>query len=151
MALDLAYSPPEERLPIVQKSSAASLILRYKKLCGGMSRDKTETSTSGASANTNIILYGSEPVPVLSERLNGNAALPGNKIVLTQRLGTGSITAAGGLNNPLEDTLADTFDGFFVSNDPAGIDVDNVRHALCQLGVAGDLDYGGNRIAGRRP
>lgn len=61
------------------------------------------------------------------------AALPGNEVVLIERVGLGFRIPVGDVNNIVEYFLTHLFDGAFSGNNRTGIDVNDVRHAAGEL------------------
>src|SRR5271154_5521957 len=82
--------------------------------------------------------------------LERNASFPGNEIVLGELLGFGSGFAAGELDYAVQDFFAHLWNGFFAGDYGTGVDVDDVRHVLCERGIGGDFDYGRDGIPGGR-
>nr|GFC79149.1 hypothetical protein [Tanacetum cinerariifolium] len=85
----------------------------------------------------------------VSFQLSRHAALPRNEVCLAVAHGA-HFQATGHLNNVVQDALAGLFDGFFAINHGAGIQVDDVGHALGQLGVRADFDNRCDGVAGGR-
>ena len=71
----------------------------------------------------------------------GNAALPGDKIILVQSHGLGRRAAAGNFDDEVEDLLTNLLDGLLSGNDRTRVEVDDVRHLLRQPGVRGKFDH----------
>src|SRR5207237_6447809 len=94
---------------------------------------------------------GMTPMAFLSDLLQGNSALPGDEIVLTQNFGFGTRVAAGNLNHAVENRLAHLLNRYLSGNDSTGIDIDDVRHALREARIGGDFQDRGDGIARRRP
>src|SRR5207248_10313506 len=92
------------------------------------------------------------PMAFFSDLLQGNSALPGDEIVLTQNFGFGTRVAAGNLNHAFENRFAHLLTRYLSGNDSTGIDIDDVRHALCEARIGGDFeDWGDGIVRGRRP
>src|SRR5579859_2752480 len=83
-------------------------------------------------------------------RSEGNSSLPGNKVILPELLGFGPDLAARNFNNEFHNGFAHLLDGFLSGDDRAGININDVWHALRQPGVGGNLNHGRYGIAGRR-
>ncbi len=62
--------------------------------------------------------------------LEGDAAFPGDEVVLGEEFGFCVEVAAGCLDYAVQNLLTDLFDGFFARDDAARVDVNDVRHAL---------------------
>ena len=79
----------------------------------------------------------------------GNASLPWNKIVLGQQLCLGLGFSAGNLNYAIQDFLAHLLDGLLSPNNAARVNVDDVRHLLCEPRIGREFHHRRNGISCR--
>src|ERR1035437_8457077 len=119
-----------------------------KASAGGASAAAAVRAHAANNPKISALLICLPRLRVVSER---NSALPGDEIVLPERLGLGSDLAAGHLDDRFEYCLSHLFDCRLARDDRAGVDVNNVRHTSSEIGIGRDLDYRCHRIAGRRP
>src|SRR6185312_1793756 len=110
---------------VVAKNSRAQIVQR-KLLALGAATVAPEVA---AELDMDEFILGP---PRVWRRSQGNAALPGNKIVLPQGFGFSADLAAGHLNDPVQDLRSNLFNCLFTGNDAAGIEINNVGHPLCQ-------------------
>ena len=83
-----------------------------------------------------------------AERLQGYASFPGDEVVLAKGFGVGEALAAGGFEDEVEDALAHFGKGRLAAQDGAGIEVDDVGHAIGEGAVGGEFEDGSDGIAG---
>src|ERR1700689_5221659 len=68
-----------------------------------------------------------------------NSPFPRNKIVLPEQLRFCPSFAAGNLNHSLKNYFAHLLDAALTSDNPARVDVDDVRHALRKIRISRDF------------
>src|SRR6266704_1772849 len=85
-----------------------------------------------------------------SAPLQRDPSFPGNKIVLSQEFRFRARFSACDLNHAVQNQRTHFLDGHFAREDAAGIDVNNVRHALREIRIAGYFQDWRDGIARRR-